>query len=59
MMHGMRPPWIEARLTVATLAQRYRLRLLPGHRVDAWPLITLRPRHGMPRFIQRRTPAGR
>jgi cytochrome P450 len=45
---------IEAQLIVATLAQRYRLRLVPGHRVDAWPLITLRPRFGMPMTIERR-----
>ena len=34
---------IEAQLSVATLAQRYRLQLVPGHRVEPWPLITLRP----------------
>jgi cytochrome P450 len=45
---------MEAQLIVATLAQRYRLRLVPGHRVEAWPLITLRPRYGMPMFIERR-----
>jgi cytochrome P450 len=45
---------MEAHLTVAALAQRYRLRLAPGHAVDPWPLITLRPRHGMPMFIERR-----
>ena len=46
---------IEAQLSVATLAQRYRLQLVPGHRVEPWPLITLRPRHGMPMIIERRT----
>ena len=45
---------IEAHLTVATLARRYRLRLAPGHTVKAWPLITLRPRYGMPMFIEER-----
>jgi cytochrome P450 len=45
---------MEAHLIVATLAQRYRLRLVPGHRVEAWPLITLRPRFGMPMFIEPR-----
>jgi cytochrome P450 len=48
---------IEAHVIVATLAQRYRLRLLPNHRVEPWPLITLRPRHGMPMFIERRAAA--
>ena len=47
---------IEAHLILATLAQRYRLRLVPGHPVDAWPLITLRPRFGMPMVIERRAP---
>jgi len=38
---------IEAQLIVATIAQRYRLRLAPGHPVELHPLITLRPRHGI------------
>jgi cytochrome P450 len=46
---------IESQLVVAALAQRYRLRLVPGHPVDAWPLITLRPRYGMRMTIERRT----
>ena len=46
---------IEAHLVLATLAQHYRLHLVPGHRVDPWPLITLRPRFGMPMVIERRT----
>ena len=45
---------IEAQLIVATLAQRYRLHLVPGHRVEPWPLITLRPRFGMPMTIEHR-----
>jgi cytochrome P450 len=47
---------IEAHLVVATLAQRYRLRLVPKHRVEPWPLITLRPRFGMPMVIEHRRP---
>jgi cytochrome P450 len=50
---------IEAHLIVATLAQRYRLTLVPGHRVEPWPLITLRPRWGMPMFIERRARSAR
>ena len=45
---------IEAHLVVATLAQRYRLHLVPHARVEPWPLITLRPRFGMPMTIERR-----
>ena len=46
---------IEAHLTLATLAQVYRLHLVPGHRVEPWPLITLRPRFGMPMVIEPRS----
>ena len=28
-----------------------------GHRVEPWPLITLRPRFGMPMIIERRAPS--
>jgi cytochrome P450 len=37
----------EAMLLLATIAQSYRLRLVPGHPVEPQGLITLRPRHGM------------
>jgi cytochrome P450 len=46
---------IEAQLAVATLAQRYRLALVPGHPVEPWPLITLRPRHGIKMMAESRT----
>jgi cytochrome P450 len=39
--------WMEGVLLLAALAQRWRLRLVPGHRVEAQALITLRPRYGM------------
>jgi cytochrome P450 len=37
----------EATILLATLAQRYRLRLVSGYPVEPQGLITLRPRHGM------------
>lgn len=37
----------EAIVLLATLAQRYRLRLVPGHPVEPQGLITLRARHGL------------
>ena len=46
---------LEAPLVLATLAQRYRLRLAERHAVEPWPLITLRPRSGMPMIIEHRT----
>jgi cytochrome P450 len=46
---------IEAQLALATLAQRYRLALVPGPPVEPWPLITLRPRHGIKMMAESRT----
>ena len=39
--------WMEGVLIVATIAQRWRLRLVAEHRVEPQALITLRPRYGM------------
>lgn len=44
----------EAVLILATIAQRYRLRLKPGHPVEPQGLITLRPRYGMQMMLERR-----
>ncbi|MGW8318676.1 MAG: cytochrome P450 [Candidatus Promineifilaceae bacterium] len=38
---------VEAQLVLATVAQRYVLKLVPGHPVEPQPLITLRPRYGL------------
>ena len=55
---GAFPRWIqcigqsfaemEGRLTLASLAQHFTPRLLPGHRVVPEALITLRPKGGLP-----------
>lgn len=45
---------MEAQIALATIAQRYRLRPLPGRRVEPEPLITLRPRGGLPMLLERR-----
>jgi len=37
----------EMMLVLATLAQRYRLRPVPGHKVEPQGLISLRPRYGL------------
>jgi cytochrome P450 len=39
--------WMEGTLLLATLAQKWKLRLAPGHPVDIQPKITLRQKHGM------------
>lgn len=46
--------WSEGILLLATLAQRWRLALVPGHPVVPQPLITLRPQHGMQMVAHRR-----
>jgi cytochrome P450 len=48
---------LEAHVILATLAQRFRPRLVAGQRVETWPLITLRPRFGLPMIIESRTRA--
>ena len=49
---------IEAQLILATVAQRYQLRLLPGHRVELQMVVTLRPRSGLPMTIHATERAG-
>ncbi len=45
---------MEARLILATLAQQVRLSLPPGHIVEPEPLVTLRPKDGLPMRITER-----
>jgi cytochrome P450 len=48
--------WMEGVLLVATLAQHWRLRHVPTHKVALQPAITLRPKHGMLMKLERRSP---
>lgn len=43
----------EAQLILATVAQRYRLRVVPGHPVEPEPLVTLRLKHGLRVTLER------
>ncbi|HEX6796493.1 MAG TPA: cytochrome P450 [Ktedonobacterales bacterium] len=45
---------MEAQIALATIAQRYRLRALPGRAIEPEPLITLRPHGGLPMLLERR-----
>ncbi len=49
--------WTEATLALATLAQHWRPRLVPGHPVAFEPQITLRPKHGLRMTLHRRSAA--
>jgi cytochrome P450 len=44
---------MEAQLILATIAQSYRLKLLPGHMVETEVLLTVRPRNGLPMTLER------
>ena len=46
--------WMEGVLLLATIAQKWRLKLVAGHPVEPEPLITLRPKHGMLMHLERR-----
>ncbi|HKQ78576.1 MAG TPA: cytochrome P450 [Blastocatellia bacterium] len=46
--------WMEGALVLATVAQRFRMRLAPGHPVEMQPLVTLRPKHGMRMILEAR-----
>ena len=46
--------WTEAILVIATLAQRWRMRLVPGFRAEPKPMITLRQKYGMQMLLEER-----
>jgi cytochrome P450 len=47
--------WTEAILLLATLAPRWAPALVPGSPVDTQAAVTLRPAHGLPMTLRRRT----
>ncbi|HEY7755864.1 MAG TPA: cytochrome P450 [Actinomycetota bacterium] len=49
--------WMEGTLLLATIARRWRLRLVPGRPVTAQAVVTLRPRGGLPMVAERRPTA--
>jgi cytochrome P450 len=46
--------WMEGMLLLATLAQKWKLKLIPNHLVEPEPLITLRPKYGMRMQVEAR-----
>ena len=47
--------WMEGVLIIATIAQKWTMRLVPGQRIKLDPAITLRPKYGIKmKLIQRR-----
>ena len=51
---GERFAWLEGVLILATMARKWRFRLVPGHRAEPHALITLRTRYGMRMVAERR-----
>ena len=49
---GERFAWMEGVLVLATIAQRWRLSLVPGQKIETLPQITLRTRHGVKMIAQ-------
>jgi hypothetical protein len=46
---------MEGTLLIATIAQKWKMRLAPGQRIKLDPAITLRPKYGMKmKLIQRK-----
>jgi hypothetical protein len=50
---------LESMLILSTVAQRWRLRLAPGHPVELSPALTLRPKYGMRMQLSRVAQQGR
>jgi hypothetical protein len=46
---------MELILLVATIAQRWRLQLVPGHPVVPEPVVTLRTKHGVRMTVHQRS----
>jgi cytochrome P450 len=46
--------WLEGVLVLATILKRFAIRLGPTPNVEPWPLLTLRPRYGLPVRLERR-----
>ena len=46
--------WMESLLVLATLGQNWAMRHDPGHKIELLPLVSLRPKGGMPMFLERR-----
>jgi cytochrome P450 len=45
---------MEAVVCLAAIAARFRFRVVPGHNAEMEPLITLRPKGGLPMFVEER-----
>jgi cytochrome P450 len=51
--------WMEGVLLLATIAQRWKMRLATRQKVEPKPMVTLRPRNGLKMVLEARSPAAR
>ncbi len=47
--------WMEGILLIAAIAQRFRFNLTPSARIELEPVVTLRPKYGMPVILGQRS----
>ncbi|MEP6924181.1 MAG: cytochrome P450 [Pyrinomonadaceae bacterium] len=50
--------WTEGVLLLATIARKWQLKLVPNHKIELKPLVTLRPKYGMKMTAIRRNENG-
>ncbi|MBI4228696.1 MAG: cytochrome P450 [Deltaproteobacteria bacterium] len=46
--------WMEGMMLMATIASKWKMRLVPGQTIVPKPLITIRPKYGMKMIMERR-----
>jgi cytochrome P450 len=46
--------WLEAVLLISTICRKWKMVVIPGHNAALKPLITLRPKYGMPVLLTRK-----
>jgi cytochrome P450 len=46
--------WLEAVLLISTICRTWKMVVIPGHNIALKPLITLRPKYGMPMLLTRK-----
>jgi len=46
--------WMQGVVVISTLARKWRMRVVPNHRIELEPHISLRSRYGMPMTLERR-----
>jgi cytochrome P450 len=51
---GEQYAWLEGILIISNIAQKWRLRLEPGHPIELQPMLSLRPKYGMRMLLEKR-----